>query len=504
MRRHLVGTSILLLATALAPRAARADVSLEPDGDRFGTVRADGARIHPGHWWDPYGPNVLKGDRPFVGSNNYLVVSAIVDSLYTGARAGDPKSATQVSTNQFLLSLEYFNGQTVFRPKTVSLRATGIAKSTLDTAGKKGIQGENRVDAFALGETFAEVLVASYNARYYDSSSVRGGVQAFNLDVQGLVLNDAIGGVRSFSEVLDNRYNVNLVYERPLEKSAAAVVEFDKVKALEADVVAGSVTVGDAFVPGFNLIAFGAYDDDRRDPARRLRVGYAGLGSNGHLGRVVTAPAVYLAWGDDEHATSSRILAPMAVLDLSRPSNAWNHRLTMLWAPGDRNPTDGTQTAYDAIADKVAFAGGAGAGVFAGKGFAVPSAGGTSVLFRKGSVIPSLRGGNARPNYTHGGILLGDLGADLALSPRFTATGDLIAFGWDQPKTLGILLGTPAAPHAFAGTEYIAQLKYKPFLNENALIVVDAAALVPGPGLSDLTGSTVTVLTGDARVLLAF
>ncbi len=474
-------------------------MQLEPDENRFGTVRADGARVSPSRWWDPYGPNRLKGDVPIAGAKSFLVLTAIADSQYTGVQANADADLLQKSNNTLLFSMEYYVGQTVFRPKTFALRATGIARTIVDPDGNA-----EQVEDVSLGETFVEALLLEHGRRSYDATSARLGVQAFNLDVQGLVVNDALAAGRAFSELAANRVNITMIGARPLEKDAASALATGKI--LEADFAAASFAVGDAFRPGLNVVAFAAFDDDRRLPGARTRVGWGGLGTQGHIGRVVTAPALYVAWGHkDAGPASQRILAPMAVVDLALPADRWNPRFTMLWAPGDSNPADQNATAYDAFADKVAFGGAGGAGVLAGGGAGVVDAGGAPVtLFRKGSVIPSLRGANAAPNFVHPGIRLVDIGTDLQISPRFATSFDAVLFAWDQPKALAGALGLAAVPDSFAASEWIGQLKIKPFLNEQALIAVSAAALVPSNGLTDLTGSTATVLKADARVLLAF
>ncbi|HVO29348.1 MAG TPA: hypothetical protein VMV18_01375 [bacterium] len=512
MRRHLLVAAALAATLATFPRHARAQVSLEPDDNRFGTVRADGARISPSHWWNPYGPNVLKGDVPFAGKNNYVVFTGILDNQYddTGAAKSGTRAA-QTAANTMLLSLEYFNGETVFRAKNISFRGTLVAKTAQALANETGA---NRKDVYSVGESFMEVLLANHSHDLYDTSSARFGAQAVNFDVEGLVLNDVVLGAREFSLLRGNRYILNFLYERPLRKqNGLVVVDQSKDLTLEADVAAANLFVGDFLVPGFNLIAVAAYDDDRRNPASRLRVGYGALASNGHIGRFVTAPAVYLAWGDADHddtaagvSHGSRVLAPMAVLDIARPTNAWNPRFTALWAPGDKNVFDKNQNSYDAIADKVAFAGGAGAGIFAGTGINVKDENGNTVtLFHKGSVIPSLRGVDQRPNFIGPGILLADIGTDLAISPRWTTAFDVTAFNWDQPKALQELLFPSGGQiHSYAGSEAIAQIKFKPFLNEQALVTVSGAALFPGKGLQDLGSGSATQLKGDARILLAF
>lgn len=473
-----------VLALARSP-AARAEVTLEPDGDRFGTVRADGARIAPGRWWDPYGPNVLKGDRPFAGAKGFVVLTGIVDAQATSlSRKGD---STTRGISTVLVSAEVFRGQTVFRPKSIGLRLTGLARHQ-----------DGGEDDFAPGESFLELLLLEHGGASFDSTSLRAGVQAVNLDVQGLVVNDLLLGGRVFSEFSRNRYGVSVLWGRPLEKDAVSALGKEP---LEADIAAAVLTVGDAFVPGLNLTATLAADVDRRVENEPLDVAFVAVALSGHLGRVVTAPAIYLAAGrrKDAAGTSHQIVAPMGVLDFALPANAWTPRLTLLWAPADREPGDDNDTAYDAIADRVAFAGAGGAGNLAGAG----RAGVAGTLFRKGSVIPSLRGANAPPNFVHGGVRVIDVGVDLALTHKLAASFDVAHFRFDEPATVSTLTGTDLSSDEI-GTEGILQLRYKPFLNENALVVLSAAMLSPGNALEELGAASGAETKIDGRILLAF
>jgi len=126
------------------------------------------------------------------------------------------------------------------------------------------------------------------------------------------------------------------------------------------------------------------------------------------------------------------------------------------------------------------------------------------VLQRQQQALINPKAVHLAGDFVHGGIQLLDLGVDLQVSPRFTFSADGVAFAWDDPKTLGTILGLAETPDAFAATEAIGQLKLRPFLNEQALIALSAAALVPAPGLTDVTGSSATEVKGDVRVILAF
>lgn len=487
----------MLLAAAPAetvqPAAGpRARLVAEPDV--MGVVLPDGTRVHPGRWWDPYGPNPIKGDHPILGKTGHVVVTGVVDFTYSADQAPEEDFA-QRANNTAAFSLELFSGHTVFKPKTISVKATGFARSVVDPGGEA-----ESVEDFSFGETFLEVLLADYGERSYDATSFRGGAQAVNLDTLGLVLNDVALAARVFSEISSNRHQVNVLWARPIRKDVESAL--NDATALDADLGAVTWTMNDT-VPGWDVTYLFAAASDRRVEDRAQNVGWAGVASNGRLGRFVFQPAVYLAAGSEEATgaagdETTSILAPMIAIDVQRPMNAWNPRLTLLYAPGDADPADSNATAYDAFADKVAFAGAGGTGILA-NGKAV----GGVPLFRKGSVLPSLRGANDRPNFVHAGIQLVNGGVDVAVSPRIAASLDASAFFWDQPDTLAKIASVEKVG-SLLGEEVIAALELRPFLNENMVLLTSAAALIPGPGLTDLGAEKETEVRGDARVLLVF
>lgn len=487
--------------TALASEPAH----LVAQPDRFGVVLADGRVIKPRPWWNPYAPNRLKGDRPIAGDHTYFIWTTVADTRAVGG----PQSATttsQSATENLTMQAELFHGETVFRPKDWSLVVSAVSKDAI--GAKNPLPSQKTIENFTAGQTFAELLLETHGRETYDFTSARAGVQVFDADFEGLLLNDALPGARVFGQYVANRYALNVFYGRPLAKTDLIKngTQVFVPKALQADIAVASLLAGDFLGPGFNLQVTLAADDDRRDPGRREHVGYFTVASSGHVGRIATQSALYLAAGTDDSAAGKRsILAPMAVLDLARPSNAWNPRLLVLYAPGDADPLNKTETAYDAIADKENFAGADGSGILGGLNNIVvrPGAGAPLTLFRTGSLLPTLRGANAAPNFTNPGLQLVDLGTDLSVTPRIVVSADAILFRWDQPKLLATIAGIPSVDAA-AADELIGQIRWRPALNDNAIVTFSLAALIPGKGLTDLGVAKSTQLDGTLRVILAF
>src|SRR5262249_35848229 len=126
------------------PPVPRAEDDFVPYPDRWGILDLlpDDPRIVRGRIIDPYNQNVLKGDRPIIGNSVFLVLTGTLEApvearrlpVGSGVSTADPGSLEFFGRgNQFfatprgLVSVELFQGQTAFRPKTWALKATGAA-----------------------------------------------------------------------------------------------------------------------------------------------------------------------------------------------------------------------------------------------------------------------------------------------------------------------------------------------------------------------------------------
>src|SRR6185503_4582399 len=57
---------------------------------------------------------------------------------------------------------------------------------------------------------------------FFDSTTLRAGLQPFNSDFRGLIFNDTNLGVRLFGNFASNRYQFNVALFEMLEKDAAS------------------------------------------------------------------------------------------------------------------------------------------------------------------------------------------------------------------------------------------------------------------------------------------
>ena len=181
-----------------------------PDWNRYERPIKD-APFERGRWWDPYNQSVLKGDYPIIGQKYFFVLSAISDSLLEFRRiplpsnvsASEPRRAEffgpgdQLYFNQnFIVSLEFFKGDTSFRPRDWELRVTPVFNVNYLDARNTGVvdvdvrQGTTRLDSqVTLQELFVEYHLGDLSPNY-DFVASRVGIQPFTSDFRGFIFSD--------------------------------------------------------------------------------------------------------------------------------------------------------------------------------------------------------------------------------------------------------------------------------------------------------------------------
>src|SRR4029077_379520 len=55
----------------------------------------------PGHWWDPYNQNVLKGDYPIIGQHTFLEITATSFSVLEGRQVPTATTPFESTANAF-------------------------------------------------------------------------------------------------------------------------------------------------------------------------------------------------------------------------------------------------------------------------------------------------------------------------------------------------------------------------------------------------------------------
>jgi len=411
------------------------------------------------------------------------------------------------------VSVELFQGQTAFKPKTWAIKATGVADlnylkvqetNQVDVDVREG-QSRRREDA-ALEEAFGEVKLATVS-HYYDFVSVRGGIQPFVSDFRGLVFNDTNLGGRLFGNASNNRWQYNAAYFDLLEKDTNS--ELNTFEKRDQKVVIANLYRQDFLAHGYT-ISF-SYHWSRDDKSvhydengflvRPAKVGsvrphevlsqYAGFAGDGHLGRLNLSHAFYWAFGhDDDNAIEGQrvdISAQLAAVELSWDKDWARFRVTGFFASGDDDPRDGKGKGFDSIYDNSNFGGGP-FSFWSRSGIALTQ---TGVLLKPpGSLLPDLRSNKfeGQASFVNPGLLLGGLGLDLEVTPKIKAVLNANYLRFHRTGSLEYLLFQPGIRKPI-GFDLGAGALYRPLLNENVVITAGVTGLLPAGGFDDIYSS---------------
>ena len=498
-----------------------------PVPDRWRIVEGLGVNER---WWDPYNQNTLKGDRPIPGFDDWFFVAAAVSDTVYEPRSTPVPVAIQTGppgvfgdTDQWLFaqtligSVSVIKGDTAFKPQDLEFRLTfayqynyveAEEERFLETDPTKGTSRSH--SHLGLAEAFVDYHIRNVSDRY-DFDSVRVGVQPFSTDFRGFLFQDNNPGVRFFGNRDNNRWQYNLAWFQRLEKEVnTGLVDLSEAPR-DDHVFIANLYRQDFPILGLTsqaTIVHNRMDDDvaQRDsngfPARpaelgqtRLRnydVTYAGLNMDGRIGRFGLTTSAYYAFGENSNSPISGRQTDISAFFLAaEPSIDFDWirlRLSALYASGDSDPFDGTDEGFDAIFENPIFAG---ADTSYWIRQQVPFIGGGFVgLNGRNGVLPALRHSKEQgsSNFTNTGITLLGAGTDLDLTPavrlsfnanylRFNDTSSLEALRvqGDIDEEIGWDLSTAAI--------------WRPLLNQNIVLRLSGAVLLPGDGFKELFGA---------------
>jgi hypothetical protein len=499
-----------------------------PEYDRYGDAGGRG-RDEPfmrGRWYDPYNQNRLKGDYPIIGNKIFLILSAAdtvsveqrrtplpsnVNSARPGSAEffGKPEVLAVNHTLQF--SVELFHGDTTFRPRTWAIKLSPtFSLPNYVRAREVGVvnidvrRGTTRADThFSFEEAFAEVKLADVNANF-DFVSVRAGIQPFVSDFRGFLYTDNNLGARLFGGFANNRYNFNLAYFAQLEKDTnSGLNRFD---CRQQNVYLFNLYRQDFIRHGFTGQLTFAFNDDHRTvefdrngflvrPAlvgdarpHAVKVGYLGLNTDGHLGRLNLTSSYYFALGQDERnpiaGRYQRVRAQMAAAEGSFDRDFLRLRASAFFASGDKNPTDDTATGFDAILDDPNFVG----GQFSfWNRVGIPLVGTAVGLVQPNSVLPSLRSSKTQgqANFVNPGILIANAGVDAEVTQRIKAIFNVNYLSFQRTESLEYLLHQNSIRKEI-GWDLSLGVVYRPLLINNLQFAFGASTLKPGRGFRDI------------------
>lgn len=500
-----------------------------PVPDRWG-------QFYKGRWYDPYNQNRLKGDLPIFGKPGeewFFELSATSDTMLEcrqlptpvgGASTNNPQSIDtfgggkqSVVAQTLLTSFSLIKGDTTFRPPDLEFRLTPVFQLNRVDLQENGAtrvnpaQGSGREDShLGVQELFADIHLANLSERY-DFISTRVGIQKFSSDFRGFIYSDEEPGVRLFGNYDNNKIQYNLAWFSRLDKDTnTGLTTFTN---RHEQVVLGNIYLQDLLTLGHSVQFSALHREDSAGdngyhynnngflvrPAsigdlrpKNISSTYLGLTGDGHIGRINTTTAAYVVSGSESYNPIAQrktdIFAGMFAQEVSYDIDWIRLRGSYFWASGDRNPTDGRATGFDAVFDNPNFGGG---DLSFWQRQGIPFIGGGGVnLVNRNSLLANLRPGKeeGQSNFVNPGVRLYNAGVDLDLTPKLKLVNNLSFIQFDSTETISYLRHDGTVNNSI-GYDISSGLLYRPFLNNNVQIRAGAAALIVDTGLKNLFGS---------------
>lgn len=516
--------------------------------------------------WDPYNRNILKGDEPWIGKDIFLSLTGVSDTLVefrnvptpSGVSAERPDSkeffgeGDQFFLNQnLILTLDLFKGDTVFRPIDRRLRATMVANLNALDVRETGVvnpdvrRGSDREDGqFSFQELFFEEKLADLSANF-DFLSVRIGIQPFQSDFRGFIFSDTNLGVRFFGNFDNNRYQYNLAFFERLEKDTNSGLNIIDERRHQQVLIA-NVYRQDFFFLGYTAQASVHHLQDdatfkfdtngflvRPDPIGSFTphavtatyIGWAGLGK---INRINVDHGFYYVFGRDtlnpiagpqffpdldedederredvpEVREDVDIEAYMAALEISYDRDWLRPRIAYFYASGDRDPTDRDAEGFDSIFDNVQFAGG---GFSFWNRLGIRLAGTSVGLVQRGSLLPDLHSSKeeGQPNFVNPGIHLASIGLDVELTQKLRTIFTANYLSFDKEGPLRLVLFSDGIDREI-GTDVSLGFRYRPYLNNNVILLIGGAVFIPGNGFQDIYEDDDLLYQGFTNLTLTF
>lgn len=502
-----------------------------PEYERYGDRGARGRDIpfrRNNNWYNPYDRNVLKGDYPIIGDDYFLILTGVsttgIEILRTPS--GNNVSSQDPNSNNFFgrpekfalgetlqVSLEFFKGQTVFRPRSWAIKISPtFSLPNYLNARERGIvnvdvrRGTTRTDTqVSLEDAFIEYKIGDTD-KNYDFVSVRTGIQPFTADFRGFLFSDNNLGARLFGGFDNNKYQFNLAYFHQIEKDTNSGLNSMRKFRPQNVYIANLYKQDFLGVHGYTVQAIGAYNDDRESvhydqngfivrPAHigsvrphAIKAWYVGFNGDGHIGRVNLTHTYYYAFGHDSFnpiaGKKVDISAHMAAVEASMDYNWLRYRASVFFTSGDKNATDNKANGFDSILDDTNFAG----GQFSywnrnGIRFLNTDVG----LVHPHSLIPSLRSSKTegQANFVNPGIMIFNAGMDADVTPTLKTIFNANYLRFTDTHALEYILFDPRIRHEI-GYDLSVGAEYRPFLINNISFTFGGNMFFAGKGFRDV------------------
>ncbi len=524
--------------SGVSPTETQTDSRFDPISDRWRIGFPDYDRYDKGHpvqddypgvegvWWDPYNQNVLKGDYPVLGRDKFLRLTGKSLTLFEGRQLPTPTTPFEATRNpgsaeffgdpdQYFfaqyhsLSFEMFQGSTSFKPMdwrakfNVIYNLNHLVADELAIVSPDVRDGQSRFrQDFTIEEWFLETKLLD-TSPYYDFASIRMGSQNFSSDFRGFIFSDLNRAVRLFGTREANRDQYNLVWFDQTEKDTNSLLNrIDKDR--HQNTWIANYYRQDFLFPGYTASVSFHYNRDkpstefdrnnflvRPDPVgvfaeHDVRSYYFGLAGNGHMERFNVSNALYYVLGRDElNPIAGRrqdISAWMAALELSYDRDWARFRTSYFFSSGDADPNNSHATGFDTLFANPNFAG----NEFSYWGRQGIRLFGVELTNRQ-SLTPSMKNGKfqAQPNYVNPGLHLFNVGVDADLTPKMKLIHNTNFLWFNQTEVLETFLFTGEVDN-FVGSDISIGAEYRPFLNNNVLMLGGFSTLIAGDGFKDL------------------
>jgi len=514
--------------------------------DRWRVGTPEDPRFRKGNLFNPYRQNVLKGDYPIIGNDIFMDLSFASESFFNVRRLPVPQDISaqrpgsleffgrgrqEVFNQNFIFSFDMFKGDASFKPVDWRFKIEGVANLNLLRARENGIvnadprEGKSRLDGFnSVQEMFFEWRLGDTprlipflrgkgseggRSPFFDTTSMRVGIQEFVSDFRGFVFSDLNLGMRMFGNVKSNRYQYNLAYFNMLEKdtnSQLNAINLAEVNMRDQKVYIANVFRQDTFVKGYTLQFSALYNSDqpsqeedqnrlRVRPARvgvvvphQIRSGYFGVNGDGHFGRLNVTNAFYQAIGRDTFngiaKQAQRINAQMAAVEFSIDFDWIRYRLAGFYSSGDSDPRDNTARGFDSIVSAPNFAGGQ-FSFWNSQEIRLTQTG--AQLVGGNNLIPNLRSSQlqGQSNFVNPGLTLYNAGIDVDVTPKLRAFLNYNYLRFNRTEPLEFVLFQESIRHEI-GHDLGVGFIYRPLLNENIILTGGASGLRPGVGFTDI------------------